>query len=111
MRSAPRARHACSRASFCRITAPTLPLLAIGMCTAALMRSIGDARRAMTVTLTAAIVTAILDPLLIFGLHLGLTGAAISNVIARIALAFVGLYGVSRVNHLLGRLQVRRTCG
>ncbi len=94
---------------FLRITAPTLPLLAIGMCTAALMRSIGDARRAMTVTLTAAIVTAILDPLLIFGLHLGLTGAAISNVIARIALAFVGLYGVSRVNHLLGRLQVRRT--
>lgn len=94
---------------FLRITAPTLPLLAIGMCTAALMRSIGAARRAMTVTLTAAIVTAILDPLLIFGLHLGLTGAAISNVIARIALAFVGLYGVSRVNHLLGRLQVRRT--
>lgn len=94
---------------FLYITAPTLPLLAIGMCTAALMRSIGDARRAMTVTLSAAIVTAILDPILIFGFHLGLTGAAISNVIARIALTLVGLYGVSRVNHLIARFKPERT--
>lgn len=93
---------------FLYITAPTLPLLAIGMCTSALMRSTGDARRAMTVTLTAAIVTAILDPILIFGFHLGLTGAAISNVIARIALAWVGLYGVGRANRLIGRFQARR---
>ena len=39
---------------FLLITAPTYVFLAIGMCTAALMRSVGDARRAMTVTLTAA---------------------------------------------------------
>ncbi|HMC46931.1 MAG TPA: MATE family efflux transporter, partial [Caballeronia sp.] len=55
--------------SFLLITAPTFVFLAIGMCTAALMRSVGDAHRAMSVTLTAAVVTAILDPILIFGFH------------------------------------------
>ncbi|BCG02987.1 MATE family efflux transporter (plasmid) [Paraburkholderia sp. PGU19] len=89
--------------TFLYITGPTYPLLAIGMCTAAIMRSTGDARRAMMVTLTAAVITAVLDPILIFGLRLGLTGAAVSNVVARMALAVVGLYGVARVNHLVGR--------
>lgn len=83
--------------TFLYITGPTYPLLAIGM------RSTGDARRAMMVTLTAAVITAALDPILIFGLRLGLTGAAVSNVVARMALAVVGLYGVARVNHLVGR--------
>jgi putative MATE family efflux protein len=96
---------------FLHITAPTYPMLAIGMCTAALMRSIGDARRAMWVTLSAAIVTAVLDPILIFGLHLGLEGAAISNVIARIVLAAVGLYGAATVNRLIGRVRFARSWG
>jgi putative MATE family efflux protein len=95
--------------TFLYITGPTYPLLAIGMCTAAIMRSIGDARRAMMVTLTAAVITAVLDPILIFGLRLGLTGAAVSNVVARIALAVVGLYGVARVNHLVGRPRIGRS--
>jgi len=93
---------------FLLITAPTYVFLAIGMCTAALMRSVGDARRAMTVTLTAAVVTAILDPILIFGFHLGLTGAAISNDIARVALALVGLHGATRVNDLIARVRFAR---
>jgi Na+-driven multidrug efflux pump len=95
--------------TFLYITGPTYPLLAIGMCAAAIMRSIGDARRAMMVTLTAAVITAVLDPILIFGLRLGLTGAAVSNVVARIALAVVGLYGVTRVNHLVGRPRIVRS--
>ena len=57
----------------------------------------------------AAVITAVLDPILIFGLRLGLTGAAVSNVVARIALAVVGLYGVARVNHLVGRPRIGRS--
>ena len=89
------------------LTSPTLPLLAVGMGCAALMRSVGDARRAMNVTLSAAIATAMLDPLLIFGLHLSLMGAAIASIGSRLLLAGVGWYGAARVNHLLGRVAWR----
>ncbi len=77
-------------AGFLTVTAIPVPLLAAGMCFAALLRSVGDARRAMNVTLFAAFATAAIDPLLIFGLHLGLTGAAISTVLSRAMLALVG---------------------
>ncbi|RYJ04426.1 MAG: multidrug transporter, partial [Acetobacteraceae bacterium] len=70
---------------------------------AALLRSVGDARRSMNVTLAAAFATAVLDPLLIFGLGLDLTGAAISTVLSRVFLAFVGWHGVTRSHRLLGR--------
>jgi hypothetical protein len=40
----------------------------------------------MNVTLFAALATAVMDPILIFGLHLGLPGAAISTVLSRCVL-------------------------
>lgn len=86
------------------ITSPSLPLMAIGMCCAALMRSVGDARRAMNVTLFAAIATALLDPLMIFGLHLGITGAALANVGSRLLLAWVGWRGAVGVNQMMTRI-------
>ncbi len=89
-------------AGFLEITAVSVPFLAAGMCFAALLRSVGDARRAMNVTLFAAFATAALDPLLIFGLHLDLTGAAISTVLSRAMLAFVGWYGAARRHAMLG---------
>jgi Na+-driven multidrug efflux pump len=46
-------------------------------------------------------VAAIVDPILIFGLDLGLDGAAISTVISRTALLVVGLYGAHRVHRLV----------
>lgn len=84
------------------ITMPTVPLLGMGMATSALLRSVGDARRSMTVTLGAAAVTACLDPLFIFVFKLGLDGAAIVAVIARCTMVGMGLYGVARVHRLLG---------
>jgi putative MATE family efflux protein len=92
-------------AVFLRITSPSLPLVAAGMCLSGLLRSVGDARRAMNVTLVAAFVTAAVDPLLIFALHLGLTGAAISTVISRCVVLGMGSYGVLRVHGLLGRFE------
>ncbi len=60
------------------------------------MRSVGDARRAMNVTLAVAIVNIILDPIFIFGLGLGINGAALASTIARSVSMCVGLYGVIR---------------
>src|SRR5215469_6779110 len=81
-------------ASFLMISSPFLPLLAAGMCCSGLLRCIGDARRAMSVTLFAALASALIDPVLIFGLHLGLPGAAISTVLSRFVLATLGWVGV-----------------
>jgi len=75
--------------------------MALGMCTTGILRGVGDARRAMMVTLLPAITTAVLDPVFIFVLGLGLDGAALVLVIARMVLLAVGLHGVARVHQLL----------
>jgi putative MATE family efflux protein len=93
-------------AGYLRITSFSLPLLAIGMGCSALLRSLGDARRAMDVTLIGAVVTAVFDPLLIFVLHLGLDGAAISTMVSRLSLAVLGLHLVAR-HRMLTRLVPR----
>ena len=59
-----------------------------------LLRAVGAARQAMYVTLGGAIVTAGLDPLLIFTAGLGIDGAAITTCVARATFALVGLWGV-----------------
>jgi Na+-driven multidrug efflux pump len=90
-------------ASFLVITSPFLPLLAAGMCCSGLLRCIGDASRAMNVTLFAALATAVMDPVLIFGLHLGLQGAAISTVLSRCMLAMLGWRGAARRHDMIAR--------
>ncbi len=94
-------------ARYLSITVLSLPLLGIGMACSALLRCVGDARRAMWVTLGAAIVTAALDPLLIFGLGMGLEGAATTAVLSRLMLAAVGLRGVIVRHRLLARSTAR----
>jgi putative MATE family efflux protein len=89
--------------TFLDITLPANVPLAAGMVLSGILRATGDARRAMYVTLTGGIVTGIVDPILIFGLHLGVYGAAISTVIARLVFLGVGTYGVVRIHDLLGR--------
>ncbi len=88
-------------ARFLRIVIPSVPLVAIGMCAAGIMRAVGDARRAMYVTLAAGATSAVLDPLLIFGFGLGLDGAAISTIFYRLVLVGVGLHGAWRVHDLV----------
>ncbi|MGQ0710124.1 MAG: MATE family efflux transporter [Rhodoferax sp.] len=88
---------------FLMMVIPTTPLLAVGMACTAVLRSVGDARRAMMVTLLPAITIAVLDPLFIFGFGLGLDGAAIVVLIARTVLVGVGLHGAWKVHRLLAR--------
>jgi putative MATE family efflux protein len=87
--------------SYSRIALPSMPFLTAGMVSAAVLRSVGDARRSMYVTLIGAIVTAILDPIFIFGLGLGIEGAAIASSMSRLAIMIAGLYGTARVHNLL----------
>lgn len=86
---------------FLKIVMPSTPIVALGMCTTGILRGVGDARRAMYVTLGGAIAAAILDPILIFGFGLGLDGAAISTVLSRCVLLAVGLHGAWSVHKLI----------
>ncbi len=87
------------------VTMPSLPLLGLGMAASALLRSVGDARRSMVVTLGAAALTACLDPLFIFTFDLGLDGAAIVSVISRMVMVILGMNGVWRVHRMLGPVE------
>jgi putative MATE family efflux protein len=78
------------------IIVPSLPLLLLGMAGGAVLRAHGDARRAMTATIVAGIVNAVLDPILIFGLDLELTGAALASAASRVAMAFFALAPIVR---------------
>jgi Na+-driven multidrug efflux pump len=95
-------------AQFITITSPSLPFLGLGMGCSALLRSVGDARRAMNNTLYGALTTAVMDPVLIFGVHLGLEGAAISTVLSRLVLATIGWHAAARRHTLIGSIQPGR---
>lgn len=80
--------------SYFRIVVAAMPIATVGMMTAGLLRAHGDARRAMTVTLIAGAINAVLDPIFIFGFGWGLEGAAIASVCARFATLLTALYPV-----------------
>jgi putative MATE family efflux protein len=81
---------------YLQIIVPSLPLLMVGMIGGAILRAHGDARRAMMATIWAGVVNAILDPILIFGFDLALTGAALASVAARVAIAVTALLPIIR---------------
>ncbi|MEL6953453.1 MAG: MATE family efflux transporter [Pseudomonadota bacterium] len=85
------------------IIIPSLPLLLIGMVGGAILRAHGDARRSMMATIAGGAVNAVLDPILIFGLDLELTGAALASVAARFAIAGVALYPLLKSHDALAR--------
>ena len=78
------------------IVIPSQPLLMVGMIGGAVLRSHGDARRAMMMTVWGAVATAVLDPILIFGLGWDLTGAALASVAARVVIAAYALQAIIR---------------
>ncbi|RTL92831.1 MATE family efflux transporter [Ancylobacter aquaticus] len=89
--------------NFLLIVLPSTPLLGLGMAASGTLRGIGDARRSMWVTLSGGLATAALDPLLILWLGLGVEGAAIATVIARVVMTAYGLHAVIRVHRLAAR--------
>ncbi|WP_254454697.1 MATE family efflux transporter [Acetobacter estunensis] len=87
-------------AFYLQITSPFLPFVSLGMASSALMRAVGDARGSMHVTLVGAMLTAVLDPVLILGMHEGLMGAAASLVLSRLAVLGLGVRGAT-AHHML----------
>ena len=77
------------------------PLLGGAVALSFSLRAIGDARRAMYVTLVTAIGNAILDPVFIFGLDLSIRGAALATICANLASFVAGMYGLYRVHGFL----------
>lgn len=86
---------------FLQIVIPSSPLVSMGMCATGILRGVGDARRAMYVTLAGGAAAAVLDPILIFGFDLGLDGAAISTVLSRLVLLAIGIHGAHVVHRLM----------
>jgi putative MATE family efflux protein len=83
------------------ILVPFLTPLAVAMTATAILRSVGDARRAMHITLIGAVVNVVIDPVLIFGLGLGIHGAAIASALARLAMVSYGFYATIRVHDMV----------
>lgn len=92
---------------FLAITLPALPFMALGMTGGGTLRAIGDAWRAMAVTLAAGCIAAALDPLFIFGFGLGLDGAAWVMAIARCSVTVLSIWFLVRVHDMLGRISLR----
>ena len=82
--------------SYLAIIVPSLPFLMVGMIGGAILRAHGDAGRAMMATVWGGVMNAVLDPILIFGLDLELTGAALASVAARLVIAVVAIIPLIR---------------
>ena len=82
---------------------PSNVLMALGMGFSGILRAVGDARRAMFVTLGGGLATAGLDPLFIFGFGLGPDGAAWAIVVSRVIIAAVGFHGAVSVHAIVAR--------
>lgn len=94
--------------SYLRIVVPSLPFLMVGMMGGAILRAHGDARRAMMATIYGGLVNAVLDPILIFGLNLELTGAALASVAARIVIAITAFLPIIKHYGGIGRPHLSR---
>lgn len=81
---------------YLRIIVPSLPFLVVGMMGGGILRAHGDARRAMMATIYGGGVNAVLDPILIFGLGLDLTGAALASVAARVVIGVTAVLPILR---------------
>ncbi|MEM9427311.1 MAG: MATE family efflux transporter [Pseudomonadota bacterium] len=88
---------------YMQIILPSLPVLLVGIVGGAILRAHGDARRSMNVLIVGGVVNAALGPVLIFGLNLELTGAALASVVARFVIAGTALSAIHRFHGGFGQ--------
>jgi Na+-driven multidrug efflux pump len=77
----------------------------MAMSASAVLRSVGDAQRAMYITLVGAAAAVALDALLILWMRLGIHGAALSAFASHAVMLWVGWWSVARVHGLIERPQ------
>ncbi len=80
------------------IILPTMCVMSVAMTAMAVLRAHGDARRSMMATIYGGLVNAVLDPVLIFAVGLGLDGAAIASVLARLCMLAAAILPALRVH-------------
>ncbi|WP_237212425.1 MATE family efflux transporter [Ruegeria lacuscaerulensis] len=90
-------------ARYVSIILPTMWVMAVVMTGMAVLRAYGDARRSMQATIYGGVANAVLDPILIFAVGLGLDGAAIASVIARICILIAAVTPAIRVHQGFAR--------
>jgi putative MATE family efflux protein len=87
--------------SYLLVILPGFALLAGAITLSFTLRALGDPKRAMYVTLTTAAANAVLDPIFIFGLGLGVEGAALATVCANLASFMVGFHCLQKHHNFL----------
>ena len=92
--------------AYLQILVPTMPLFAVSIASAAMLRSLGDIKRSAYVTIGGGLTNAVLDPLFIFTFGLELQGAAIATAIARAAMVLIGLYSLYHCHKIKIHLSV-----
>jgi putative MATE family efflux protein len=92
--------------SYVWTVSPGLILFGGSLCLSAILRGLGDARRAMYVTLAMALVTIAVGPMLIFGLRIGIQGAALAAVLGYLTALCIGLHGIVKVHRFLDPLRL-----
>lgn len=95
-------------AGYLGIVLPAVPLMALGICGGQVIRAYGEARLSMWISIAAAIVNLLLDPLFIFVFGLGLNGAAWSAVCAQTVMAALAWYCIIVRFRLVRRFSLRR---
>ncbi|MBT1445768.1 MATE family efflux transporter [Shewanella sp. JM162201] len=81
-------------ADYLNILVPSLPFICLAMALGAALRAVGDAKLSMVSTLVGGGVNLVLDPVFIFLFAMGIEGAAIASVLARLAVMVVAGRGV-----------------
>lgn len=93
--------------TYLRVVLLGLPIMAISMPSGALLRAIGAKKRAMAAKMAGALMNAVLDPICIFGLSLGLEGAAWATVLSRFAILAIALHGALSAHGMIGGFDLR----
>lgn len=75
-----------------------IPFYMFGQAMNPVIRADGNPKFAMISTLCGAVINMILDPVMIFGLHWGMTGAAIATVIGQIITAALAVWYLCHMN-------------
>ena len=96
--------------AYLSIIVPSLPILCIGMSATGALRAVGDAKQGMFVTLVAGILNAILDPIFIFALDMGIEGAAWASVLARVGMMIYALYFIIKKHGLIACFRCAKIC-
>lgn len=86
---------------FLQIVIPSLPFLGLAMMLGGLLRASGDAKGSMYVTLAGGVASAVFDPIFIFLFDMGVTGAAIASVLARLVMVVMGIRSVFFIHKLV----------